>query len=93
MRAEVLQLMGSVSSVQSGQYAIHKGPGHLARWQASSGVTVYAVHPGAMARELGRAYEATIPAFLRTYVTTLTKVFQKTAEGGAHTSLHCAFAE
>ena len=34
-----------------------------------------------------------IPAFLRTYVTNLTKVFQKTAEGGANTSLHCAFAE
>ena len=65
----------------------------LARRQASSGVTVFAVHPGAMAMELGRAYEATIPAFLRTYVTNLTKVFQKTAEGGAHTSLHCAFAE
>ena len=29
----------------------------------------------------------------RTYVTNQTKVFQKTAEGGANTSLHCAFAE
>ena len=66
---------------------------NLAGRQASSGVTVYAVHPGAVARELVRAYEATIPAFLRTYVTNLTKVFQKTAEGGAHTSLHCAFVE
>ena len=46
-----------------------------------------------MARELGRAYEATIPAFLRTYVTNLTKVFQKTADGGANTSLYCTFAE
>ena len=65
----------------------------LARRQARSGVTVYAVHPGAVSSELGRAYEARIPAFLRTYVTDLTKVFLKTAEGGAQTSLHCAFAE
>lgn len=65
----------------------------LARRQARSGVTVYAVHPGAVSSELGRAYEARIPAFLRTYVTDLSKVFLKTAEGGAQTSLHCAFAE
>ena len=46
-----------------------------------------------MSRELGRAYGARIPAFLWTYVIDLSKVFLKTAEGGAQTSLHCAFTE
>merc|ERR1719350_1842515 len=63
----------------------------LARRQGSkSGVTVYAVHPGAVDSDLGRSYRDKIPAFVRKYLTDLVKVFLKTSEHGAQTSIYCA---
>ena len=63
----------------------------LARRQGSkSGVTVYAVHPGAVDSDLGRSYRDKIPAFIRTYLTDFVKVFLKTSEHGAQTSIYCA---
>jgi len=63
----------------------------LARRQGSkSGVTVYAVHPGAVDSDLGRSYRDKIPAFIRKYLTDFVKVFLKTSEHGAQTSIYCA---
>jgi len=63
----------------------------LARRQGSkSGVTVYAVHPGAVDSDLGRSYRDKIPAFVRKYLTDFVKVFLKTSEHGAQTSIYCA---
>jgi len=63
----------------------------LARRQGSkSGVTVYAVHPGAVDSDLGRNYRDKIPAFVRKYLTDFVKVFLKTSEHGAQTSIYCA---
>jgi len=63
----------------------------LARRQgAKSGVTVYAVHPGAVDSDLGRSYRDKIPAFVRKYLTDFVKVFLKTSEHGAQTSIYCA---
>jgi len=64
----------------------------LARRQAAGGVTVYAVHPGAVSSDLGRHYEQKVPAFLRTYFTDWIRLFLKPAEHGAATSVHCAVA-
>ena len=63
----------------------------LARRQGSkSGLTVYAVHPGAVDSDLGRSYRDKIPAFVRKYLTDFVKVFLKTSEHGAQTSIYCA---
>jgi len=63
----------------------------LARRQgAKSGVTIYAVHPGAVDSDLGRSYRDKIPAFVRKYLTDFVKVFLKTSEHGAQTSIYCA---
>merc|ERR1719370_2373855 len=63
----------------------------LARRQgAKSGVTIYAVHPGAVDSDLGRSYRDKIPAFVRKYLTDFVKVFLKTSELGAQTSIYCA---
>ena len=60
----------------------------LARRQGSkSGVTVYAVHPGAVDSDLGRNYRDKIPVFVRKYLTDFVKVFLKTSEHGAQTSV------
>jgi len=62
----------------------------LARRQSRDGIAVFAVHPGAVATELGRVYLAKIPAFLSNYVTDFINIFLKTSEGGAQTSIYCA---
>ena len=60
----------------------------IARRQGSkSGVTVYAVHPGAVDSDLGRNYRDKIPVFVRKYLTDFVKVFLKTSEHGAQTSV------
>jgi len=62
----------------------------LAKRMANTGVTVYAVHPGSVASELGRVYEAKIPGFVKKYLTDFIKIFLKTPLGGAQTSIYCA---
>lgn len=61
----------------------------FARRNAKSGITTYSVHPGAVTTELGRHYQAKIPSFLLP-VTDKAKLFLKTPEGGAQTTIFCA---
>merc|ERR1719309_983153 len=60
-----------------------------ARRNSKSGITVYAVHPGAVSTELGRHYQSKIPSFLLP-VTDKAKLFLKTPVGGAQTTIYCA---
>jgi len=61
----------------------------FARRNAKSGITTYSVHPGAVSTELGRHYQSKIPSFLLP-VTDQAKLFLKTSEGGAQTTIFCA---
>jgi len=61
----------------------------FARRNAKSGITVYAVHPGSVATELGRHYQSKVPSFLLP-VTEKAKLFLKTPVGGAQTTIYCA---
>lgn len=61
----------------------------FARRHAKSGITLYAVHPGAVSTELGRHYQSKVPSFLLP-VTDKAKLFLKTPEGGAQTTIYCA---
>ncbi len=56
----------------------------LARGRAGAGVTSYALHPGVIASDIWR----TLPFFIRP----VAKLFMKSVEEGARTSLHCATA-
>jgi len=61
----------------------------FSRRHAKSGITTYSVHPGAVSTNLGRYYQNKIPSFLLP-VTDKVKLFLKTAEGGAQTTIFCA---
>jgi len=54
-----------------------------------SKVSVYAVHPGTVATELGRSYRAKVPSFLLPLTDKIT-VFLQDARHGAQTSVYCA---
>ncbi|MBX3205746.1 MAG: hypothetical protein KF764_11805, partial [Labilithrix sp.] len=54
----------------------------LARGRAGDGVTSYAVHPGVIASDLWRS----LPGFLQPVI----KLFMKSNEEGAASSIHCA---
>ena len=62
----------------------------LARRHSNTGLTAYAVHPGAVGSDLMRVYDDKIPAFLKPKLICLRDYFLKSPEGGAQTSIYCA---
>jgi len=61
----------------------------LADKLSGSNVSVYAVHPGSVATDLGRHYQAKIPSFLLP-ITDKVKLFLQDSQHGAQTSIYCA---
>jgi len=60
----------------------------LSQQLAGTDVTVYAVHPGSVATDLGRHYKAKIPSFLLP-LTDKVQLFLKTSAQGAQTTIYC----
>jgi len=61
----------------------------LAEKLKGSNVSVYAVHPGAVATDLGRHYQSKIPSFLLP-LTDKVKLFLQDSQHGCQTSVFCA---
>ena len=64
----------------------------LARRGEGSGVTVYSLHPGVIATDLGRHARDTFGP-LGACIMALSKPFIKTVESGAQTTIYCAVEE
>lgn len=61
--------------------------------EASSGVTTYSLHPGAVKTEITRHMETSSNIFMKTLIMIGLYLFSKTPENGAQTSIFCAVDE
>jgi hypothetical protein len=57
-----------------------------------TGVTIYSLHPGVVASELGRHLDTALFGGGTWLFDNVAKIFIKTPEQGAQTTIHCAVA-
>ena len=58
-----------------------------------TGVTVYALHPGAVTSDIWRNWKALKKPYIRPFVMLLMFLFFKDCKQGAQTSIYCSVAE